>query len=65
VGLGALEGVHSRAPFDEGQAIEHGKNTNVDAVILCNSVVEFTEFGAVSNGCFLSVSGGGVDCASI
>jgi hypothetical protein len=32
--LDALERVHVWSPFDEGETIEHGKNTDVNAVIL-------------------------------
>jgi len=34
VGLDALEGVHVWSPFDEGEAVKHGKNADIDAIVL-------------------------------
>jgi hypothetical protein len=34
VGGDTLEGVFVGSPFDEGEAIKHGKNTHIDAVVL-------------------------------
>ena len=62
MGLNALEGVHVRSPFYKCKTIEHGKNTDIDSIILqvryvttrliylSDMVVEFTKFDTVSNG---------------
>lgn len=34
VRLDALEGIHVRSPFDESKTVEHGKDADIDAVIL-------------------------------
>jgi len=34
VGGDTLKGVFIRSPFDEGKAIKHGENTDIDAVVL-------------------------------
>ena len=34
MGLDTLEGVHVWSPFYEGEAVEHGQDTDVDAIVL-------------------------------
>jgi hypothetical protein len=34
VGGDSLEGVFVGSPFDEGKAVKHGENTDIDAVVL-------------------------------
>jgi len=34
VRLHALEGVHVWSPLDEGEAVEHGQDADIDAVVL-------------------------------
>lgn len=41
MGLDALEGIHVGSPFDERKTIKHGKNTDINSVILnVNSIIK-------------------------
>jgi hypothetical protein len=75
MGLNALERVHVGSPFNKCETIKHGKNTDINAIILqsdthyevylSDMVVEFTKFDTISNGCVFGVSSAGIDGTSL